>query len=349
MQKQTFAWLAGAAGLLVVAAYWGVSGVGRQGGATSAAAALFPGLAAQQERLSEFRLSGKDGQKTALQLKDGRWQVAERGYPADAGKLKALLRFLAEARIVEAKTALPENHGKLGLDEAQAVRVEALAGAEPLARLLVGRAASATRGQFVRRADEAQSYLVDKEFSPGAEPAQWLATGILDLPEAEVQRVEREGAYRLSRTARGGELALSPLPAGQRAAEAYQLAAVSGALANLELSDVHKTPYEIFEQGEKQVSRYYGFDGTVVRATVVKAGEQALLSLEARYDEAQAKAHGGAPDEAKAKAVRDKVAEWQRRLAGWVFTVYGTRGDNIARPLSELVQDPAKAEAGQSR
>ena len=48
---------------------------------------------------------------------DGSWAVAEKdGYPADVEKVRQTLISLAEARIVEPKTANPDFYDRLGVE-----------------------------------------------------------------------------------------------------------------------------------------------------------------------------------------------------------------------------------------
>ncbi|MBI2381616.1 MAG: DUF4340 domain-containing protein [Gammaproteobacteria bacterium] len=349
MQHKHLAYLA--VGVLVLSLAASFSLNKSEMGPATESAAILPGFAAAQDRLSELRVAGKEDKSTTLKQEQGRWLVAERGYPASLSKLRTLVDFLATAKIVEEKTALRENYEKLGVaapaEGGSGTLVTALAGDKTLGRLVVGRQASATRGQFARLPDEAPSYLLDKELELGADPASWLDTALLDLPEAEVQRVEQGGSYVLTRERGASAWQLSPLPAGKQLGDSYLLAGTAGALAGLELVDVQRAPSAEFDQADKRSVRFYAYDGRVVELELAKRGEHALLRLSARFDEAQAKTHapGGKLDEAAAKAAKAQVEEWAKRTEGWIFTLYATRGESLARPLSELVQDippPAK-------
>ena len=81
----------------------------------STAAPLLPALKERVNDVRELRIESPAGPATLRAEGDG-WVLAEAsGYPADGSKVRTLLLDLRDARRLEAKTANPERHGRLGL------------------------------------------------------------------------------------------------------------------------------------------------------------------------------------------------------------------------------------------
>src|SRR5690606_7702151 len=101
-----------------------------------------------------------------LARKDGIWVLpAKADYPAAGQPVATLLRALAEARKVEAKTANPELHGRVGLADKgeageQGSRIKVERGSEAPLELLVGKPAQQGKGQLVRFYGDNQVWLV---------------------------------------------------------------------------------------------------------------------------------------------------------------------------------------------
>ena len=89
---------------------------------------LLPGLGEDLDQVTRVTVTGAGNEPIATLQRDedGGWTIAEKaGYPADVAKVRETLIGLAEARIVEAKTANPEFYDRLGVE---AVENEAAGG-----------------------------------------------------------------------------------------------------------------------------------------------------------------------------------------------------------------------------
>jgi len=158
--------------------------------------ALVPGLKDAINDVTAVKLTGAASAPIAtLEKSDKGWTVAERGgYAADAAKVREFLLKLADGELIEAKTANPELHKKLGVEDVAAkdaygVRVEIEGLAKPY-KLIIGRPnAQAGEGTFVRRADEPQSWLAKGTISVDKNTGDWLKRDLVDIPSTRIATV----------------------------------------------------------------------------------------------------------------------------------------------------------------
>lgn len=184
-----------------------------------------PGVQVAQVKAIEVQRG--DQPLVRLERREQGWVVpAKADYPADQVVVNRLLKALAEARKVEPRTANPELYGRLGLAdkgeaEQRAVRLTLEQGEAPL-QLLIGKPGQQD-GQLVRRADEAQSWLVSQRIELPASELDWLDRRIVAIPFAEVRELDlrHAGGERLTLArdkAEEANLQVRDLPKGKRLA-----------------------------------------------------------------------------------------------------------------------------------
>ena len=184
-----------------------------------------PGVQVAQVKAIEVQRG--DQPLVRLERREQGWVVpAKADYPADQGVVNKLLKALAEARKVEPRTANPELYGRLGLaDQGEAeqrgVRLTLEQGEAPL-QLLIGTPGQQD-GQLVRRADEAQSWLVSQRIELPASELDWLDRRVTAIPFAEVRELDlrHAGGERLTLArdkAEEANLQVRDLPKGKRLA-----------------------------------------------------------------------------------------------------------------------------------
>ena len=184
-----------------------------------------PGVQVAQVKAIEVQRG--DQPLVRLERREQGWVVpAKADYPADQGVVNRLLKALAEARKVEPRTANPELYGRLGLAdkgeaEQRGVRLTLEQGEAPL-QLLIGKPGQ-QEGQLVRRADEAQSWLVSQRIELPASELDWLDRRVTAIPFAEVRELDlrHAGGERLTLArdkAEEANLQVRDLPKGKRLA-----------------------------------------------------------------------------------------------------------------------------------
>ena len=184
-----------------------------------------PGVQVAQVKAIEVQRG--DQPLVRLERREQGWVVpAKADYPADQGVVNKLLKALAEACKVEPRTANPELYGRLGLAdkgeaEQRGVRLTLEQGEAPL-QLLIGKPGQQD-GQLVRRADEAQSWLVSQRIELPASELDWLDRRVTAIPFAEVRELDlrHAGGERLTLArdkAEEANLQVRDLPKGKRLA-----------------------------------------------------------------------------------------------------------------------------------
>lgn len=220
-------------GLIGLALLYGIVALTAGGGDDAAAHARLAdtlrGL--DGEAVDLVRIERAAGTVT-LRRADGGWTVD--GRPADSAAVARLWTALADAADAEIASTNPDNHGRLGIDDASATAVAFIAGADTLARLLVGDAGPYSPSAYVRPAGGDTVSLARGELRTlvrrGAD--EWRDRTIVRVDTAAVRgiRVQREdGAYTLER----GDTAWT---VDGRAADERAVRGMLGRLAGLDAS-----------------------------------------------------------------------------------------------------------------
>lgn len=133
------------------------------------------------------------GQPTIRARRDGKdWMLASKdGYPASGETIRQLLRSLADARLLEEKSASPENRERMGLSDqgkGQASRITLERGDAPPLVLLLGKRTS-QGGQLVRQADDEGAWLIDRTVGLPVNDLALLDPRLTDLPFEQLREL----------------------------------------------------------------------------------------------------------------------------------------------------------------
>ena len=210
MNRRAVAWLAIAAVVVALAAVWVDRG---QSGRSFAGQSgkLWPDLAAQLNQVEQIRISRGDGSLVTLQRTPMGWQVKERRYAADAGKIRKLLLDLMALEILEEKTSDPRRYAVLGIDAPTApaaagtlveLFIAGKTGAPPAFALIAGKSAG-SREIYARRPADRPGLLLRPAPVIDATPARWLDTALIDIKPGEIRQLQATpasgAAWTLSR------------------------------------------------------------------------------------------------------------------------------------------------------
>jgi hypothetical protein len=342
---------------------------------------LVPGLEPALDELQRVSLvkAGNEAVATLERQPQG-WVVAERGgYPADIAKLRQALTALAEARIIERKTANPDFYERLGIADVEleaaggvAVSLEA-AGAEQFPTVIVGDA-EGTEYRYVRRAGETQSYLIDRNPDLARSTPQWLDPVILDVRGARIQEVvisHPDGeTVRISKQQRSEtNFTVADVPEGRELQYPGVANVIGNALRELNLEDVEPATAAIAE--EQTTVEFRAFDGLVVDGTGFERDGESWVAFEASFDPelaarfatetenenenepadaAAAEVDGDSGSaasqpstEASSEEVRAEAERINRRVMGWRYRIASFQHDQMTRRMSDLLNPAADA------
>lgn len=344
MNRRSLLVLAAVAGVLVLGVILLNSGNGR---GDMAGDLLLPGLRDRLNDITAVTIESA-GNTTTLAKNDDGWDVREReGYPADTGKLRSAMLALADAAQLEAKTANPERHAALGLDESSAVSVS-LSG-DATQAVLLGDVAQ-QRYRYARRADDDQAWLVNQNPEVSADPAFWLVQEVLDIPAAEVSQVtilHTDGEE--IRVARGddGEFTVTNLPEDRALRYASISNATTAALQGLRLEDVRSAA--ALQVAPDVTTRYVLNDGSVITAHRYAEEGEAWFTFDAAPPpdapvEVDLSTDDSADDDEELTS-RERAGNIMRRVDGWAYRLATFKADALSRRWDDLLQAPGDGDS----
>jgi hypothetical protein len=316
---------------------------------------LLPSLAAELNTVSSLSVRKGSATPTVTIHKQGeQWTVAERAdYPADTSKLRKLLLALSDAKIREEKTSNPANYSIIGVEDplkpgASGAQIELVA-QDGKHDLIIGKTVG--NGNFVRRAGENTSYVIEPAIFLETEPRFWIDTKLLDLPADKVQSIENKPAtgpaYVLHRApaendkassaakappaeptsaasptpaaspapagaAASAKFVLDAVPAGRQAADQQTLASAASLLSNLAIDDVSAAGEIDFSK--PSIVAVTLSDGGVVTLTGVMIGDKHWIQVSAPKD-----------------------ASLSAKAGGRAFEIASYRYDSLFKPLEQLL------------
>jgi hypothetical protein len=351
----------------IVAIAAGVWLAGRQGssGSTSETAALYPQLKEQLNAVSAVNIyKAGDARVVELKHQGESWTVSERdNYPADEGKVRKLLIEIADAKVYEEKTSNPQQYATLGVEDtkgsgATSLRIELVGTPKPV-NLIVGKQGTGARSNYVRRAGEPQSWLINATIDTSATPEAWLRKDIIDVSADRMQSAtfEVKGAkpYTAAKKARADtDFAVEGLPKGKSPSAPTAANSVAMALTALSLADVRAA--SAFQSTPAAHATFKTFDGLIVDVDGWAQDQKHYVALRPSFDAAQAErfkvattpATESKPEEKKddkapepPKPAAPNVAEDAKKAAakttGWVYEIPDYKYEAIFKPVDQLI------------
>ena len=374
MTGRTLIVLAAALVVLALVAFWGQRG---DAPVTQQDALFLPELEAALGDIDRVRVVGAGNETRAtLERRSDSWVVAEKGgYPADIAKIRSALRALAEARIVEQKTANPEFYDRLGVESvenetASGVELVAYAGDDVRASVIVGDSDAANL-QYVRASDAATSYLVDRRIEVPRDAVGWIDTTIMDISSSRIASVTIEHpdgeTVRITKNAPDDtNFTVENVPEGRELSYPGVANVLANTLRNLRLDDVAAASDELPDETTRTTFRT--FDGLVVTATsYTRDGEQWVRfeasaeetagadgddepddteASEADAAEAEPSEPSGSADASEADAdqvddgvdAREEAERLNARVSGWEYRIPSYLFGQLTRRMNDLLR-----------
>ena len=361
----------------IVAIGAGVWLAGREGstGSSAGTGALYPQLKEQLNSVSAVNMyKAGDARVVSLKKQGDEWTVSERdNYPADASKVRKLLVAIADAKVYEQKTSNPSSYATLGVEDtkdknATSLRIE-LVGAPKPVNLIVGKQGAGAHSNYVRRAGEPQSWLVNASIDTSSTPEAWLRKDIIDvgadrMQSATVQTKDAKPYTAAKATRADANFNVDGLPKGKSLSAPTAANSVASALASLSLSDVHAA--SAFQSKPPAAhATFKTFDGLVVDVDGWVQDNKHYVALRPSFDAAQAERFKVAtapeekkPEEQKPEAqkgeapaankpeeppkpaapnVQEDAKKAASKLSGWVYEIPDYKYEALFKPVEQLV------------
>ncbi len=309
------------------------------------AAPLVAGLADHLNDVSRLLVTtANKNTVVTLVRKDGIWTVAEKGgYPADLGKLREYLLKVADAKLVEKKTAKAERYPDLGVSDISDPQAKGIAvGIDGLAApvaFIAGVYNAQGGGTYVRRSGEEQSWLASGNLIPDKEPANWLRKELANIPSERIASVTITHAdgkvLRVFKDkASDPHYTIADLPKGREPSSEFAANGLASVLAELKLDDV-AAGSDIAVPDKATTVRYATFDGVIVEARTWQVADKRYVAFSAAEDVERAQRHVDAELASKAA---DANADKDKPAAAEADSSAGAAG-------SPAAADAAKGEA----
>jgi hypothetical protein len=306
-----------------------------QRAASGAGEMLVPGLKARLNEVERItvRVAGGKTVATLVRGEQG-WVIAEReDHPADMGRIRRTLIALAEARILEEKTANPEFYDRLGVED---ITGEAASGTElaigtrdATTTVIIGRTGVGGGDRaYARRATEATSWLVNGSFDLARDTDPWLDRALLDIAPRQIRALtisHPDGStLRITKdTAEAADFTVADRPADRELSFPTAANTVVAAIEDLTFERVEAASG--FDPGDARpiVARFETFDGLVIDISTWKLAGGERVRITASASDAQ------------------QAGEAQRlaaRFGGWVYTLPDYKGEQLTRRLADLLE-----------
>ena len=323
---------------------------------------LFPDLRPRVNDVVAVDVRGPGGAFTIAKGEDGGWTVPQKhGYPVRFETIRNAVVGVAGLAPLEAQTAKPSLHGKLGLglpgEEGEGVVVAFRdADGRRLAAVVVGRerfSGTETRPgrYFVRKEGDNRSWLAEGRLQASGRAARWLDSELPRLDRREVRAIRTEKAdgevIELARdnpdrldfrmdgavTVSGADLARGTLalPPGTRILRETAVSELVSALEYLTFEDV--APASDVDLAGGTLAEYTTFDGLIVGVRVRRVAGAYWARFHARFD----------PDEA-AREVRAGSEAINARFGGWAYRLPDHKGEDLVMRREALLVDVPAAE-----
>lgn len=334
MNRNTLLALAAVTAALLLVAIM-VSGPGQKSGESGEL--LLPDLRSSLNKIDQISIVGKGGTNIASLVKeDTRWTLAERSsYPADLGKLRQILITLADAVIIEEKTANPEFYDRLGVEDieqadASGHRID-LRGATVDASIIIGNSNSGTH-TFVRKAGEPKSWLVSGLIELADDPVIWLDRDLIDIPATDIALVtitHPDGdVLRVVQTSpEQPGFEVLDLPKGRELSYAGIAGTIGEALSNLTLDNVATATGFQSNRLDPVIARFETFDGLIVETRSYQADDTLQLHFRAFVSD----------DAANTEVAAEQADALTERLAPWLYTLPAYQADRLISRMDDLL------------
>ena len=324
MRAVTLAALVAAAGLAVAGGwYYGIATTPREQTSVAAGGLMFPDLAGKLHDAAKLEITHQ-GQQTVIEKRaDGSWGIASmHDYPIQEAKLRSVLTALTELRLLEPRTSDPAEYGRLGVDQASGDLMQLVdAGGTPIVAVIAGHRRVRAQAKvpdeiYVRRPEEAQSWLAEGGLQVDADASQWLDRDILNVAQDRIAKVVvGDDALEFGRV--DGKFALTK-PADHPKLEDYKVDNVARGLETLTLQAVKADADAPKDPAGHAV--FTTTDGLDVAVTLFHAD----TDVWARFA-----VSGG--DKAKAEA--DRLSA---RVAGWTYQIGSWKEKSLVPALDDL-------------
>jgi len=328
--------------------------------------------------ISEIEVQSHDETITLMRDNTGQWRIKEKqNYPATSNQVHQLLIGLADLQVIEAKTSNPEFYAKLGVEDITANDAQSAllslktASEQTVVSLIVGndkvaKIDNTRKAIYVRKQDEAQTWLVLGQIPLETKVTDWLNKQIIDIKEERMRQVQvtqpdGEAVLIFKNHPTDNNFQLADLPATAKVESPYTLKNIANTISGLNLDDVIAVKEIDLADLEKTQAIFTTFGGLQVTMTTVAKADKHYATFSAAFDPQAAwtppekedsaddsaeKAEKSADNEELPKIpspeeLKTEVTELNALFSEWVYELAEYKIDQLAKKQSDLIEDTA--------
>ncbi len=316
--------------------------------------AFFPDLANKIESITHIRIEGY-GQEINLTRINNHWGIDEFDhYAALPDKVKGVVLGAVDLKINAAKTALPRLYHRLGVEGPTVADTTSLLvtltdnAGNHIIEVIVGkprhsRAAQNSPGLYVRRLNDARSYLVDGAMPITANKVDWIERSLFDIPAEQIQSVRIDhhdgDTFTLYKREQGQEkFEFEALPDGKKLASALIVNRFGSLLQDVQISGA-KTKIAMPQPGSSILAKIVTFDGITAQVIAFEIDGIAYAGFEFSDDE-----NTVFEEAEKGKALKDFVDYLNMRVSGWWFEIPAFKYDILKKRADSVLRDDTEAQ-----
>lgn len=282
-----------------------------------------PGFLNKADQISKIIIQDSV-QIITLQKEQGSWYVLERNrYPVISSNVDDLLYSLASLKIVEAKTSNKDYYQQLNVSdlsepESQAVLISVIDKYNDVVlKMYVGKKEPVYSGEnydehvFVRRANDAQTWLLQGTVSLSTQVRDWVEQPLLDILDTnEIKSVEiinDKSNIKIAKTSKADEdFSLKDIQQSKEMVlDLDTINAIPFEIAELEFNDVQIATNNL--DGNKLIATLETFDGIKIQLEFYKTNDKILAHVFANHTV------DASPE------IQNKVDKFNAKKKGWLF------------------------------
>jgi len=308
---------------------------------TEGGVVFLPGLLSKINQVAQVAVTEKQT-STHLMLKDDRWIVQEKaGYDAEFSKVKELLLGLADLKTIESKTSKPENYGRLGVQnvgddgDVDSRQIQLLDKADNvMANLIVGKSKGSsvpgTSSIYVRRFNEAKSWLVNGKINIPNSQVDWLNKNIINLNASRIQSVEiqhpDDSQLLISKKDKADKnYSVSNLPEKAELKSESVANSIASVLQNLSFDEVLNRGKFQTDNAEITQVIFKTFNGLQLNAQLISKDEKNYLWLDTKTTSSD-------------ESVLKESGDLNAKFALWVYEISSSKATSFQKKLEDLLK-----------
>lgn len=293
---------------------------------------------------------------TSLSKAEKMWIVENRdGYEANISAIRKVFNDLSDAKIIEEKTSNPENYSKLHVEDINQPNAQgvlfSIEGLDEPVKIIAGTDGSSNNTQYIRRAGEKQTWLIDKKLNLNRDVTLWLRKDLLDIPPERIKdiSIQHLDGSVLQLENRGKQdyefILINEIPEGKEIfeSEIYQ---VANALSSLELRDVAAVSSLDVGKEKPVITTFKTFDGLTIAARTYPNETQSYTVFDIQFNEEDVvEIEPIEGDDIETAIISDPVAakklakEVQLKVEGWAYQLPTITQEALVKNLENFILD----------